>query len=263
MSDEQRRRAEFQDTLFQAVDCDDRAYYRERAESVDGPVLELGCGTGRIYLDLLEAGVDVDGIELSEASLSVLRENAAERGLTPSVWRGDTSEFATDREYDLIYCPFNAIQELTSIEGQQGLLACASDALVPGGGSSSTRSSPASSASSRTGASGRLAPPSSERSGPTAPSYLASRAGRRCYPHGKSSYWSRPRRSSRTARSETTTTNRCPTVTRRKCGRLKSSRVTLRLRPRPPRLRRRTSRTVRDRPRARSGRVRGTARPRR
>jgi SAM-dependent methyltransferase len=133
MSEEARRRAEFQDTLFRAANRDDVAYYRGRAEEVDGPVLELGCGTGRIYLELLDAGIDADGVELSDASLSVLRENAAERDLDPSVWRGDMSDFAVDREYDLIYCPFNAIQELTSIEDQQGLLASAYDALAPGG----------------------------------------------------------------------------------------------------------------------------------
>jgi SAM-dependent methyltransferase len=130
---EQRRRAEFQDTLFRAADRDDVAYYRERAREADGPALELGCGTGRIYLELLDAGIDADGIELSDASLSVLRENAAERSLTPSVWRGDMSDLAVDRAYELVYCPFNAIQELTAIEDQQGLLECAHDALAPGG----------------------------------------------------------------------------------------------------------------------------------
>jgi SAM-dependent methyltransferase len=133
MSETERLRAEFQDTLFRAANRDDVAFYRERASAADGPALELGCGTGRIYLDLLEAGLDADGIDLSLASLSVLREHATDRGVTPSVWRGDMSAFSADRAYGLVYCPFNAIQELTTIEDQQRLLSCAYNALAPGG----------------------------------------------------------------------------------------------------------------------------------
>jgi SAM-dependent methyltransferase len=109
------------------------AYYIDRATAVDGPVLELGCGTGRIYLELLAAGVDADGIDLSAESLVLLRERAEQRRLEPSVWQGDMTELSTDREYALVTCPFNAIQELTSVEQQQALFESVSDVLAPGG----------------------------------------------------------------------------------------------------------------------------------
>lgn len=133
MSDAERLRAGFQDTLFRAASRDDVAFYRERAGAVDGPALELGCGAGRIWLELLDAGIDADGLNLSTASLSVLRENATDRGLTPRVWQRDMSAFAVDREHGLVYCPFNAIQGLTAVEDQRGLLASAYEALAPGG----------------------------------------------------------------------------------------------------------------------------------
>lgn len=128
-----RLQVEFMDAVFRAADRDDVDYYVDRATAVDGPVLELGCGTGRIYLELLAAGVDADGIDLSGNSLAVLRERAAERGLEPSVRRADMTEFTTDREYALVTCPFNAIQEVPSIDQQLSLLESVADALAPGG----------------------------------------------------------------------------------------------------------------------------------
>lgn len=128
-----RIQAEFMDAVYKAADRDDVAYYLDRAASADGPVLELGCGTGRIHLELLAAGVDTDGIDLSADSLAVLRERAERRGLDPSVRRGDMTAFDADREYALVACPFNAIQEVTSVERQLALLEAAFDALAPGG----------------------------------------------------------------------------------------------------------------------------------
>lgn len=108
-------------------------FYRDRARDVDGPVLEMGCGTGRIYLEVLRAGVDADGFDASAGSISLLRERAAEDGLEPSVWQADMRSFAVDRDYDLIYCPFNAVQHLHDIDDQLSALSAVYDALAPGG----------------------------------------------------------------------------------------------------------------------------------
>jgi SAM-dependent methyltransferase len=131
--DSERLRVAFMDTVYRTADRDDTDYYVDRATEADGPVLELGCGTGRIYLELLEAGVDADGLDRSPESLAFLRANAEERGLDPSVRRADMAEFSADRAYALVVCPFNAIQELTTLERQRSLLESAYDALAPGG----------------------------------------------------------------------------------------------------------------------------------
>ena len=128
-----RLQSEFMDTVYRHADRDDVDYYVDRATSVEGPVLELGCGTGRIYLELLEAGVDADGIDLSKESLTVLQETGEKRGLEPCVWQADMTEVSSDREYALVTCPFNAVQELTTIEQQQELLESVYGMLAPGG----------------------------------------------------------------------------------------------------------------------------------
>ncbi|MFC3959701.1 class I SAM-dependent DNA methyltransferase [Halovivax cerinus] len=126
-------RARFYDEQLRETDRPDVAYYRDLATSVDGPVLETACGTGRIYLQLLAAGVDADGFDLSADALAVLRENAAERGLDPAVWTADLTDFAVDREYALATCPFNAIQHLETVDDQLAALESVHDALAPGG----------------------------------------------------------------------------------------------------------------------------------
>lgn len=131
--DSDRLQAAFMDTVYRAAGRSDVDYYVERAKAVDGPVLELGCGSGRIYLELLAAGVDADGLDRSPDALAVLRDRAEQRGLDPSVWQADMTEFGADREYALVTCPFNAIQELTTLGAQQALLESVHDVLAPGG----------------------------------------------------------------------------------------------------------------------------------
>jgi len=127
--------AEFYDAQYgpDGDEVGDREFYRERALAADGPVLEAGCGTGRIYLDLLAAGVDADGFDLSAAMLDVLRARAAERGLDPSVWQADMTGVAVDREYGLVLCPFRAFLHLRTVDDRLAALERFHDALAPGG----------------------------------------------------------------------------------------------------------------------------------
>ncbi len=126
-------RARFYDAQLAEQDRPDVPFYRDLATSVDGPVLEAACGTGRIYLELLAAGVDADGFDLSADALDVLAERATERDLEPSVWQADLAGFETDRRYELITCPFNAVQNLQTIDDQLEALRSVHDALAPGG----------------------------------------------------------------------------------------------------------------------------------
>ena len=111
----------------------DRQFYRELAVDTQGPVLEVGCGTGRIYLDLLDAGVDVDGIDLSAGMLDVLRENAAAAGVEPTVWQADVTQFDPPRSYDLVIIPFRAFLHLMTIDDQLAALSNVREALSDDG----------------------------------------------------------------------------------------------------------------------------------
>jgi SAM-dependent methyltransferase len=109
------------------------AFYRDLAARADGPALEVGVGTGRVYLELLAAGLDVDGVDVSTGMLRRLREKAAARGLDPTVWAGDVTDLAVDREYGLVYLPFRAFNHLATLADQRAALERVHHALAPGG----------------------------------------------------------------------------------------------------------------------------------
>ncbi len=130
------RFAAFYDAVYDqqaGVVEDDVAFYRELAADADGPVLEVGCGTGRVYLELLRAGIDADGIDVSSGMLEVLREKAAAEGLEPNVREADVTAFRSEREYGLVIVPFRAFLHLTTVDEQLAALERIHDALAPGG----------------------------------------------------------------------------------------------------------------------------------
>lgn len=124
--------ADVYDDWMSSSERGDVEFYADLARDADGPVLELACGTGRVYLELLRAGADADGFDLSAGALDRLREKADRAGLDPSVWRDDMTDFAVEREYDLVICPFNTVQHLRTVEDQLSALGRVHDALAPG-----------------------------------------------------------------------------------------------------------------------------------
>lgn len=111
----------------------DVAFYRDLALEADGRVLEVGCGTGRIYLELLRAGVDAEGIDPAGEMLSVLREKAAAEGLDPSVREEGATGLDADAEYALVIVPFRTFLLLDSPDEQLTALERIHAALEPGG----------------------------------------------------------------------------------------------------------------------------------
>ena len=81
-----------------------------------GPALELGIGTGRVALPLQRAGVEVHGIDASEAMAAKLREK--EGGGRIPVTIGNFGEFSLPTRFRLIYVPFNTFFGLTTQEEQ-------------------------------------------------------------------------------------------------------------------------------------------------
>src|SRR3954466_6362833 len=64
--------------------------WRRLARASEGPVLELGCGTGRVTLPLARAGIKLTGIDLSPPMLRRARARVARlRGSKPGLVRGD------------------------------------------------------------------------------------------------------------------------------------------------------------------------------
>ena len=81
-----------------------------------GRALELGVGTGRVALPLAALGVEVHGVDASEAMVAELRRKPG--GLDIPVTMGDFAEFSLDARYDLVFVVFNTFFSLPSQEAQ-------------------------------------------------------------------------------------------------------------------------------------------------
>ena len=96
-----------------------------------GAALELGIGTGRIALPLAARGIQVSGIDLSEAMVAQLREKPG--GVAIPVTIGDFATSRVEGTFTLAYLVFNTISNLTSQDAQVACFENVSGHLDPGG----------------------------------------------------------------------------------------------------------------------------------
>ena len=120
------------DLLFESLQFD-VPYWEAQGRAANGPVLEVACGTGRVLLPLLAAGVDADGFDLSAPMIERLRTKAAERNLTARVTVADMRDFTLPRRYVRACCAFNAFAHCDGIDDQLRALRCIREHLEPGG----------------------------------------------------------------------------------------------------------------------------------
>ena len=96
-----------------------------------GPVLELAIGTGRVALPLAERGLEVQGIDASEAMVAKLREK--DGGDRIAVTMGDFADVAVEGRFSLIFIVFNTIFALLTQDDQQRCFANAAGHLAENG----------------------------------------------------------------------------------------------------------------------------------
>ena len=123
---------ELYDHLFDSLDFD-IPYWVEAAKSAAGPVLEIACGTGRILLPILKAGVAIDGIDSSPAMIARLNVKAAAAGLAVRAETADMRSFEMGRRYARIFCGFNGFAHCETTGDQLACLRSSLDHLEPGG----------------------------------------------------------------------------------------------------------------------------------
>ena len=110
----------------------DVAFYVGLAREIGGPVLELGCGTGRVLLPIAATGIACVGLDASPAMLDVLRGKQPPPNL--ELVQGRMETFALgDARFRLTISPFRALQHLLDVDSQLAALANVRRHLVAGG----------------------------------------------------------------------------------------------------------------------------------
>ncbi len=125
------------EVIWHDVECGgyggDLELWRELAAPATGPILDLGCGTGRVALDLARNGHVVSGLDLEPDLVASFNTRAAAAGLPAEATVGDAREFSFGEEFAVVLAPMQLIQLLDGPAERIACLRCAAGHLQPGG----------------------------------------------------------------------------------------------------------------------------------
>jgi SAM-dependent methyltransferase len=111
----------------------DREVYRRAIEAGSGTALELGCGNGRLLVPYLSSGLEVEGVDASQAMLDICAAHARDAGVRATLHHCDWSALALDRKYATIYNPAGSFALLPGDEAAHTALEVWRRHLNPGG----------------------------------------------------------------------------------------------------------------------------------
>ena len=105
--------AEFWDLLRGDTSTwDDRFFFLDVVKKYGQPVLDVGCGTGRILLDFMQQGIDIDGVDNSPDMLALLKQKAEKLNLNPAVYQQEMDKLDLPRKYQTVLVPSSSFQLL-------------------------------------------------------------------------------------------------------------------------------------------------------
>lgn len=127
--------ADVYDAVYSYV-REDIPFYVNAAGESGGPVLELGCGTGRVAIPIARSGIDIVGLDSSKPMLEQARRKAA--SLPASIGdlqlvAADMRDFSFQRRFAAVLIPFRGFLSLLTVEDQTRTLLNVRDHLADGG----------------------------------------------------------------------------------------------------------------------------------
>jgi len=114
--------ARFYDLIYhQQRDGVDNEFFQQEIRRARGKVLEVGVGTGRLFLKALEEGADIYGIDISPAMLNILFKKLS-RDQKYRISLQNVVDFSFDFKFDLIIAPFRVLMHLLEKDEQMQAL---------------------------------------------------------------------------------------------------------------------------------------------
>ena len=110
--------ARFYDTIYHHMrDGVDNEYFQNEIQRSGGKILEIGVGTGRLFINALNQGADIHGLDISESMLEILYKKL-QKDQYYRISQQNIIDFSFDLKFDLIIAPFRVIMHLLDIEEQ-------------------------------------------------------------------------------------------------------------------------------------------------
>jgi len=110
-----------------------RPYFLKIIKESGEPALDVACGTGRVMLDYMQEGIDIDGVDISPEMISKARESADKLGLRPNLHAQAMQNLVLPRHYQTIIVPSSSFLHLIKVEDIQEALKRFYEYLNPGG----------------------------------------------------------------------------------------------------------------------------------
>lgn len=114
--------AAYYDLFFPAVDIEELDFYAQQVASCPQPALEIGCGTGRIMLELLKQGFAVEGADNAPEMLALCKQKGLQEGLEPMLHEQSMQDLSLPKKYGCIYSPLGTFQQLVDRADAQNSL---------------------------------------------------------------------------------------------------------------------------------------------
>ncbi len=105
--------ARFYDVIYhQQRDSSDQEFYLNEALKSRGRVLETGAGTGRLFINALQSGADIYGLDISPSMIDRLSKKL-DKGDSGRISLQNIIDFNYSYNFDLILAPFRVMMHLT------------------------------------------------------------------------------------------------------------------------------------------------------
>ena len=107
--------------------------FNQHVTGTTNRLLEPACGTGRLMFRLERAGLEVDGLDLSEKAVDYCNRRLRKHGFRESAWVGDMTDFKVSQKYCAAFNTINSFRHLETHQQALNHLRCMARAIRKGG----------------------------------------------------------------------------------------------------------------------------------
>jgi len=100
----------------------DIPFFLKETENIEGDILELMCGTGRVSIPLLQAGRELTCVDYCKDMLFRFKEKLMDERLYAEIFQQDICSLNLNLKFNMSFIPFHSFSELADKNKQQTAL---------------------------------------------------------------------------------------------------------------------------------------------